>query len=118
MRLFPAMDDYVPDYSVLAQLGLPPLSIGCYISLYQDGPATAGQLARRLDKRSRTGLYEVLANLNMAGFVTQDKLVGATIFSARPINRALALHHAMQRFLLNDLIQYQQARATSTSNYI
>jgi hypothetical protein len=52
------------------------------------------------------------------GFVVQDKCVGATVYRALPLHRALALHHAMQRFLLNDLIQYQQSQATNVSSYI
>ena len=118
MRLFPAMDGYVPDYTVLAQLGLSPLAISCYTCLCQGGPATATRLAHRLGKRSRIGLYEVLTSLMLAGFVVQDKCVGASIYRGLPLNRALALHHAMQRFLLNDLIQYQQSHANTTSSYI
>jgi predicted transcriptional regulator len=112
------MDGYVPDYCVLAELGLPPLSISCYAGLFEHGPATAAQLARRLGKHSRTGLYEVLTSLMLAGFVIQTKCVGASIYSALPLHRALALHHAMQRLAVNDLIQYQQSRAATIGNYI
>ena len=117
MRKFPAHSDYEADYSVLTELGCSPLAQACYRSLYEDGFATAGQLAERLGKRSRNGLYEVLNRLEDVKLVTCNRFEGWMIYFYVPIIQALVKHHRDQRAELSELIEFQQLRAGNFDEY-
>ena len=114
---WPGRPGYQPDYSVLQDLGFSPMAVACYRSLYEDGMATAGELAARLSKRSHNSLYEVLARLRAGHFIESYRYDGWTIHEYVPINQGLVLRHRDERRLLGEIITYQQLRAETADEY-
>jgi sugar-specific transcriptional regulator TrmB len=95
------------DYAVLEELGLSKTAIACYASLFEDGAATASQLAGRLSQ-SRTGLYRVLERMGQQGFITSLRVdLQPTYFDAELLDKALQRHAEYQRQLLSELIKEQ-----------
>ena len=117
-RLYPGNPDYEADYRVLKSFGCSKLAIDCYRSLYEEGSATAGDLARRLGKNSRNGLYEVLSSLRLCKLIKSYRYDGWTIHEYIPLNQALVARHREERLTLSELIEYQQLRATSHALYV
>lgn len=95
------------NYGALRELGLSKSAVICYESLFEDGAATATQLAERLTQ-SRTGLYRVLRQLEKQGFMTSLKTYRQpTYFDAELLARALARYAEYQRFIAAELITKQ-----------
>jgi len=95
------------DYQTLSGLGLSKLAIACYQSLFEDGGASAEQLAEKLE-RPRAGLYRVLKEMETLGFITRHKAsVQDVCFYAQPLESALADLWKYQRRQVRDVVKYQ-----------
>lgn len=95
-------------YLVLKRLGLSKAAVTCYESLYEDGAASATQLAGRL-ALPRTGLYRVLRDLEAKGFVRSIKSTGQPVyFHAEHLETALKNLSAYQNRLALELINEQK----------
>lgn len=108
----------MPNYKLLRALGLSQEAIVCYENLFEDGAATATQLAERLSL-SRTGLYRILWRMEKLGFVTSLKIhLQPTYFDAELLDRALVRYADYQRRAVSELIEEQAKIMTERSGVI
>lgn len=99
---------FVSDYSVLMKLGLSKTAVACYEELFNQGGTHVLQLAEHLEL-PRTGLYRVLRELELKGFLTSLRTVSQpTYFFARPLDKALENYTRYQREKVKNLINKQK----------
>ncbi len=97
------------DYSALRRLGLSPLAIACYASLYTDKSSTVTALAARIEHQRKT-LYPILEGLEKCGFIFKLKAnTGPTYYLARPLSQALDAYHRYQQSVIVDLVRQQHS---------
>lgn len=105
----PNVPDNSIDYNDLDRLGLSRTAIACYAALAENGPGTAGELAKRLG-RPRTSVYHALNKLLIWGYVESSKsivLPQATRFRAVRLDKALENLAIYQRRAVRELIDLQ-----------
>lgn len=82
----PNVPDNSIDYNDLGRLGLSRTAIACYAALAENGPGTAGELAKRLG-RPRTSVYHALNKLLIWGLRRKfkiNRIASGYPFSCRP----------------------------------
>ncbi len=95
------------NYKVLKQLGLSKTAVACYESLFNNGGTDIVHLAERLCL-PKTGLYRILKQLELKGFVASLKTEAQpTYFFAERLDKALRDYARYQRQLVSDLIDEQ-----------
>lgn len=96
-------------YKALRSLGFAQTAVNCYESLFEDGGTNMVELGRRLGKSPAT-LYRVAKQLEKKGLVTALKTTGQpTYFHAVPMDKALRQYIDYQWYVMEDLIDHQDA---------
>ena len=95
------------EYQTLEGLGLSKTAVACYESLFNNGGTDVVHLAERLGL-PKTGLYRILKQLELKGFITSLKTEAQpTYFFAVRLDEALHNYAAYQHRLVSELIDEQ-----------